>query len=157
MVNNNLLPTTDNFTVHIGEGGNNSRLNKNITAFTLPALANNEIATPYLNRQNFAISEVTSLEPIQVSFVRDEEMSAYEEIFTWMNDNNCPEKNGLIEYKDIIVHVKSSHNNITKQLQYEDCFPTSISSVDFNIQTEGEPVFAVFSVSFRFNAFNFIK
>ena len=40
---------------------------------------------------------------------------------------------------------------------FKDAFPTSLGSVDFNIQAEGEPVYAVFQVSFRYDTFEFRK
>ena len=156
MIANNLLPTTDNFTVHIGTEGNDSRLNKNIIGFTLPSITNNEISTPYLNRPGYSVSETTTLDPLTIRFVCDEEMSAYDEIYTWMNDNNNL-KNGLFDFKDIIINIKTSHNNLNRQLQFVDCFPTSIGAVDFNIQGDAEPVYAVFDVNFRYDEFNFLR
>ena len=158
MIENNFLPTTDNFTVHIGERGSKSVLNRSIVSFSLPAITNNEIKTPYLNSPGFSVSETTSKEPLAISFICDEDMTAYEEVYNWMNDNNNPNKGtGLIDFKDITINIKSSHNNLNKQLHFKDAFPTSLGSVDFNIQTEGEPVYAVFQVSFRYDTFEFRK
>jgi len=163
MIENNFLPTTDNFTVHIGTQGSKSVLNKNIVSFSLPAITNNEIATPYMNMPGFSVSETTSKEPLAISFICDEDMTAYEEIYNWMNDNNNPNKDSndqnasLIDFKDITINIKSSHNNLNKQLHFKDAFPTSLGGVDFNIQAEGEPVYAVFQVSFRYDTFEFRK
>jgi hypothetical protein len=163
MIENNFLPTTDNFTVHIGDRGSKSVLNRSIVSFSLPAITNNEISTPYLNSPGFSISETTSKEPLQISFICDEDMSAYEEVYNWMNDNNNPNKDSnnqnaaLLDFKDIIINIKSSHNNLNKQLHFKEAFPTSLSSVDFNIQAEGDPVYAIFQVSFRYDTFEFRK
>lgn len=163
MIENNFLPTTDNFTVHIGDKGSKSILNKSIVSFSLPAITNNEISTPYLNSPGFSISETTSKEPLGISFICDENMDSYEEVYNWMNDNNNPNKDsnnrntGLIDFKDIIINIKTSHNNLNKQLHFRSAFPTSLSSVDFNIQAEGEPVYAIFQVSFRYDTFEFRK
>jgi len=143
MIENNFLPTTDNFTVHIGTQASKSVLNKNIVSFSLPAITNNEIATPYMNMPGFSVSETTSKEPLAISFICDETMEAYEEVYNWMNDNNNPNKD--------------SNDQNSSLIDFKDAFPTSLGGVDFNIQAEGEPVYAVFQVSFRYDTFEFRK
>ena len=92
----------------------------------------------------------------------DEKMETYEEIYNWIYDNNginaeLGNTMELKDYEDIIVNIKNSHNNIVKQLQFTNTFPTSVGSVEFTTQGQGEPVYAAFDVALRYDQFNFIK
>ena len=161
-VDNNLLNTVDNFTVHIGKEGSKFKVNRNIISFTLPGLTSNEILTPHRNIPIYVPSEVTTTDSLNIRFMCDEKMETYEEIYNWIYDNNginaeLGNTMELKDYEDIIVNIKNSHNNIVKQLQFTNTFPTSVGSVEFTTQGQGEPVYAAFDVALRYDQFNFIK
>ena len=56
----------------------------------------------------------------------------------------------------MILSVMSSHNNVNKQFQFKDAFPTSLSGVEFT--TQGSDIeYLQADVSFRYNEFSIIK
>ena len=78
-------------------------------------------------------------------------MKNYTEIFNWLKSNT-----ETLERHDMILSVMSSHNNVNKQFQFKDAFPTSLSGVEFNVQsTDVEYLQA--DVTFRYNEFAIIK
>jgi hypothetical protein len=58
-------------------------------------------------------------------------------------------------YADITLSILSSHNNLTKQVRYIDCVPTSLGDIVFESTASGTE-FIVFSSSFRFNYFELV-
>ena len=78
-------------------------------------------------------------------------MKNYTEIFNWLKSNT--EK---LERHDMILSVMSSHNNVNKQFQFKDAFPTSLSGVEFNAQAS-EVEYLQADVTFRYNEFTIIK
>ena len=161
-VDNSFLSTFDNFTVHIGKKGAKSRINRNIVSFTLPGLSSNEILIPHRNIPLYVPSEVTTTDSLEIRFLCDEKMDAYEEVYNWIYDNaginpDIGNTMDLKDYDDVIIDIKSSHHNVVKQLVFTNAFPTSVSALEFNTQGEGDVVYASFSVTLRFDDFCFVK
>jgi hypothetical protein len=60
------------------------------------------------------------------------------------------------EVADMILSVMSSHNTVNKQFQFKNAFPTSLSGVDFNVQSN-DVEYAQADVAFRYDEFLIIK
>ena len=56
----------------------------------------------------------------------------------------------------MILSVMSSHNTVNKQFQFKNAFPTSLSGVDFNVQSN-DVEYAQADVAFRYDEFLIIK
>ena len=124
-----------------------------ITTFTIPTVSASEVQTNFRGSIGFEPSETRQFESLSIRFVIDEDMKNYTEIFNWIQDNV---KNKKFERHDMILSVMTSHNNVNKQFQFKDSFPTSLSGVDFNTQaTDVEYLQA--DVTFRYNEFVIIK
>jgi hypothetical protein len=128
-----------------------------ITSFTIPDISVSPIETRYRNSINYEAGEPRSFGDLSLRFAIDEDMKNYTEIYDWLK--SCSEEGsvkGQIEQHDMILSVMSSHNNINKQFQFRDAFPTSLSGVEFNAQsTDVEYLQA--DVTFRYNEFSIIK
>ena len=97
---------------------------------------------------------------LSANVILDEDMQGYEEMYNWIRRLlDTPVKNPLDRtatvvpsYADITLHILSSHNNTTKQVQYKDCVPTSLGDIQFESTSTGD-TFITFNASFRFSYF----
>ena len=86
---------------------------------------------------------------LTLNLILDEDLTSYKEVQKWMMDSVYKEESA---YHDIKVIVLTSHNNFCAQIQYKNCIPTSLGSIEF-ISTTGDVQYVNFDVSFRFSEF----
>ena len=122
-----------------------------ITSFGIPSVTSGEVLTSFRNRIGYTPGEAVTFDTLSLRFAIDEDMTNYTEMFNWMKANS----DGL-ERHDMILSVMSSHNNVNKQFQFKESFPTSLSGVDFNSQSS-DVTYLQADVSFRYNEFAIIK
>lgn len=100
----------------------------------------------------------------EVSFqiILDENMTAYREMYDWMtritNEGQVSAGEAMTKvptYADITLAVLSSHNNTVQKIQYKDCVPTSLGTIEFQSNT-GDTTYVTFDASFRFSQFEII-
>ena len=74
----------------------------------------------------------------EISYLIDEDLLNYKEIFDWMK-SNVETKHATTtssdHYRDLTLTVMNSANNVTKQIKFVDAYPTSLSSLPFDITT----------------------
>ena len=122
-----------------------------ITSFGIPSISASEIQTNFRGQIAYTPGEARQFDALNLRFAIDEDMNNYVEMFNWMKANS----EGL-ERHDMILSVMTSHNNVKKQFQFKDAFPTSLSGAEFQTQnTDVEYLQA--DVSFRYNEFEIIK
>lgn len=95
--------------------------------------------------------------PLQISFLVDEEMKNYQEIYDWMIGEVTQADNDK-EYsktRDLTLSVLSSHNNVVKQIQFIDAYPTSLSSLPFDL-TITDVQYLTSLVSFEYSYFKLV-
>ena len=128
-----------------------------LTTFSIPDITITPVELRYRNAISYESGEPRAFGDLSVRFAIDEDMKNYTEMYQWLEDNSLTGSNkGQIERHDMILSVMSSHNNVNKQFQFKDAFPTSLSGVEFNSQnTDVEYLQA--DVSFRYNEFKIIK
>ena len=81
----------------------------------------------------------------------------YKEIFDWMKSNVETKHSTTTSsdhYRDMTLTVMNSANNVTKQIKFVDAYPTSLSSIPFDITTtDVEYLTAVASFSYSYYTF----
>lgn len=98
---------------------------------------------------------------LSLSFLIDENMENYLEIFDWMKGLGSPQN--LEQYKslaesaegiksDISVVVTNSHKNANMNFKFFNCFPTSLSGVQLDV-TASDIQYPEATVSFRYDYF----
>lgn len=123
-----------------------------ITSFGIPSISLGEVQTNFRNNIGYTPGEAITFDTLNLRFAIDEDMNNYTEIFNWMKAN----KESNSERHDMILSVMSSHNNVNKQFQFKDAFPTTLSGVEFSTQTT-DVEYLQADVSFRYNEFAIIK
>jgi len=86
---------------------------------------------------------------LTLNLILDEDLTSYKEVQKWMMDSVYKTESA---YHDIKVIVLTSHNNFCAQIQYKNCIPTSLGSIEF-VSTTGDVQYVNFDVSFRFSEF----
>ena len=102
------------------------------------------IGVPQL--QNFSRhTGVITYEPLSVTFMIDEYLKNWQEIFEWMvgEDN---------KYTTAVLTIVSSSMNPTLEIHFKDIFPTSLSEIPFN-STTTDPIYQIGTVSFNYTEY----
>ena len=91
----------------------------------------------------------------EISYLIDEDLLNYKEIFDWIKGNVESNHTATNHVRDLTLTVMNSANNVTKQIKFVDAYPTSISSLPFDITTSDvEYLTAV--VTFEYSYYQFL-
>ena len=101
------------------------------TSVTLPDLSLGESAAPYKGANLSFTGDRMTFGDLTLRFNVTEDMENYVEMFNWMH--NIIEKGDSFK-SDATLSILSSHNNVTKEITFRDCFPTNLSAVEFSTQ-----------------------
>tara|TARA_R110000803_G_scaffold46198_16_gene97136 strand:- start:10020 stop:10520 length:501 start_codon:yes stop_codon:yes gene_type:complete len=126
-----------------------------------PSMELNPVDAPF-KRLNVAFAgDKIQHNPVSIIFMMDEDMTAYIEMFQWMERLvNKPQSSVIAKFSDnteiptfsdITVTVLSSHNNINKIIKYKNCIPISLGDVEFTAVSDGQ--YLTFPGTFRFDYF----
>ncbi|MGY8866767.1 MAG: hypothetical protein ACKVJK_14230 [Methylophagaceae bacterium] len=101
------------------------------TAVTLPDISLAEAATPYRGSNIAFTGDRLTFSDLAIRFNVTEDMDNYIEMFNWMHNIINDGEN----YKfDATLSILTSHNNVSKEITFRDCFPTSLSALEFSTQ-----------------------
>lgn len=118
---------------------------------SLPSISVPAVDSPYKG-VNLGISgDRLEFDDLTITFNITENMENYKETFDWMHNSISSQQNYT---SDATLAVLSSHNNVTKELIFKDCFPISLSGADFtSIASDVEYLQA--TVTFKYTNFEF--
>ena len=102
------------------------------------------MATPQLQNLSRHTGIIT-YEPLSVTFMIDEYLKNWQEIFEWM----IGEEN---KYTTAVLTILSSSMNPTMEVHFKDIFPTSLSAISFD-STTTDPAYQVATVSFNYTKY----
>ena len=117
-----------------------------IQSVNLPgiSLEGANIGVPQL--QNFSRhTGVITYEPLSVTFMIDEYLKNWQEIFEWMVGEES-------KYTSAVLTIVSSSMNPTLEIHFKDIFPTSLSEIPFN-STTTDPIYQVATVAFNYTEY----
>ncbi len=109
--------------------------------------------------------DTISFSELSISFILDENMKAYTELYEWMEYSINNEFVGqgprskkinpeLPTQADISVSILSSHNNQSTRILYKGCSPTSLSGLQLS-SVASSVDYLTFDVTFQFTGFEF--
>ena len=108
-----------------------------------------------------------------ITFIVDEDMKNYQEIYNWIIQlgpgydtedfrslvNSKKTTTGKFSnasfedmYSDATLIVNTSSNNANVEFMFEDCFPTSIGSIEFSSTADGQE-YATCDLTLRYTLF----
>ena len=155
---NYLQPTSFKITI---DRQNYPNLEYFCQSFIHPGMIMNSVEVPYQRITGVPlIGDKLTFNALQANIILDEDLKAYDEMYSWMRRNLDIEhvvptqrsKPQPPSMSDITLSILSSHNNTTKTIRYLDCIPVSLTDIQFESTAGGES-FVVFGASFRFTYF----
>ena len=118
----------------------------------LPSITLNAVETPYRGVNLGFTGDRLFFDDLVITFNITENMENYQETFDWMH--NAISTNEIFT-SDAILSILSSHNNVTKEIKFNDCFPVSLSGADFTSQAN-DVEYLQASVTFKYTSFEFV-
>lgn len=141
----------------------------NVKFFTqrtsIPSVSMAPVEKPTPLNSLFETGDRLRYSELNLSFIIDEDMSNYLEIFNWIKGLSFPEntdqyanlaasQEGL--KSDISIQILNSHKNPSIEIYYHDCFPIDISEVPLDT-TQTDVVYPEANATFRYNYFDITK
>lgn len=122
-----------------------------------------EIPTPF--NKTFQTPDKVTFNNLDLSFIIDENMGNYLEIFNWITAIGFPRD--FNQYKqiresdegttsDITIQILNSHKNLNLEAKFINCFPISLSEVTLDT-TQSDVVYPEASATFQYDSFTIEK
>jgi hypothetical protein len=127
----------------------------NVQLVALPSISITPAALNTPKRNVFDSPDKVNYDPLELTFLVDEQLANYREIHDWIFGlaNEVDTKTDTKE-RDIQLIILDSNNNVVKEIQFVDAFPTSISSLPFDI-TQTDVNYLTAAVTFEYSYFKF--
>lgn len=103
---------------------------------------------------NIEISgDKVNFSPFTCNFLVDEHLENYHEIYEWLIGLVVePENSSIRKTRDISLLVLDSHNNVSREIQFVDAHPASLSTLDFDAKNT-DVEYMVATVTFKYSYF----
>ena len=123
------------------------------TAVNLPGISLSPVDSPYKGVNLGMTGDRLTFDDFSITFNITENMENYIEIYNWMH--NIIQATDAEGFKyDARLMILTSHNNVGKGIAFQEIFPTSLSSIDFNTQS-GSIEYVQATVTFKYTLFEF--
>ena len=130
-----------------------------VQTMMLPDITSEGAPLPFRNLNVAMAGDKLTYGSFEVSYLIDEDLLNYKEIYDWMKQNvetlHQQEIIGNNHVRDLTLTIMNSANNVTKQINFIDAYPTALSSLPFDITTtDVEYLTAV--VTFDYSYYEFL-
>ena len=123
------------------------------TAVNLPGISLSPVEVPYKGVNLGMTGDRLTFEDFSITFNITENLENYIEIYNWMvNIIQAKDSEGY-KYDERLL-ILTSHNNVAKEISFQEIFPTSLSSIEFNAQS-GSLEYVQATVTFKYTLFEF--
>ena len=119
---------------------------------TLPNISLSEAALPYGSINNAEPGDRLNFGDLTIKFNVTENMDNYIETYDWIRSLVVDDKS---HRADATLMVLSSHNNVTKEIKFDQIFPVDLSEITFSA-TESEVAYVECSVTFKYIQYRFV-
>tara|TARA_Y100000004_G_C8843366_1_gene381489 strand:+ start:115 stop:642 length:528 start_codon:yes stop_codon:yes gene_type:complete len=142
-------------------------MNFYVQSVTLPGVSLSEIIIP-TGRPRIPYKEISGsavFEPLSVTFLVDEDMNNYFEIWNWVQIvagiktkeyqelmTNDPMKTSV--KTDISLHILTSHRNVNIEMKFFEAFPSGIEAMTFDFRSPSVD-YQPMTISFTYSHFTF--
>jgi hypothetical protein len=144
--NKNPLAVSDGFRMVFARAPNVSYFCQN---FIMPGISVNEVTIARPQNDAYVPGDKIMVDPLNITMLVAENMENYVEIFDWLQ-RAVKTDNAADKFDDILVYILSSKNNVNKMVTFHNAFPTSLGSINFNVQ-DADITYAQVDVTFRFD------
>jgi len=110
----------------------------NVQTAAIPEISVNaaQYATP--QRTIEVSGDKVTYAPFTCTFLVDENLENYYEIHDWLVGLVVePDDRETRKTRDMTLFILDSHNNVSREIQFTNAFPTSLSTLDFDAKETG--------------------
>lgn len=118
--------------------------------FTMPSLSIPTVESGFPGNNYKSTSGQLSIDDVTISFILDENMAAYFEIYDWLKKINqySGTQQPPLTYSDItVLPFNATSSSIAKRITLRDCFPNRLGQLTFRT-TSGDTEYLVCDASF---------
>lgn len=141
----------------------------NVEFFTqrsqIPSISTSPIQQPTRFNPVFRTGDAVSFSNLDLTFVVDEDMKNYTEIFDWIIGSTFPENHEQFKainnsaegiFSDISILILNSKKNSNIEVIYKNCFPISLSDIQLDT-TQSDVTYPEATASFQYDTFSINK
>lgn len=130
-----------------------------VVELTLPGISITPVNSGYPSGSQYFPGSAVEFEPLQVTFVVDENLKNYQEIYRWITQQRyneqvytptSPEETFLVSDGTVITMTNASNPN--RVFSFKDLFPIDLGPIQFNTR-DSTPEIVTCTVTFRFAYF----
>jgi hypothetical protein len=138
----------------------------NVEFFTqraaIPSISTTAVQQPTRFNNVFRTPDSVNFSNLDVSFIVDESMNNYMEIFNWILSTANVESHDRFRqlksspeglFSDISIIILNSKKNPNIEISYTNCFPISLSDIQMNT-TDTDVTYPEATVSFQYDTFD---
>lgn len=125
----------------------------------LPGASTNEVMVPSPLSEMYRHGDKLFFEPLNLTFLVDEDLRAWEETFNWLCSLTFPLKYAQYaakfsdKYYDGILTVNTNSNVPNLRVKFTHCHPISLGAIQFD-QTVNADTTPIADLSFRYDTFS---
>ena len=127
----------------------------------IPGLSISEVIVPTPLNPTYQTGDQVQYEELNVRVLADEYMNNWSEIHNWITGLGSPQNQEQYAKQlkkfiktDITMFVMTAGNTPSIKFDFLDCFPTSLSSLQFDIGGSGGE-YLTFDIMFRYNSYKY--
>lgn len=136
------------------EGDEFTNLEYSIQNITLPGISCSPTPFSTPTREVYYPGDRLDYESLSFTFLVDETYQNYREIHDWQFTNASIENALERKTRDILIMPFTSHNNVSVIFRFADAFPTSISSLEYDVNaTDIQYLTATVELSYSYYKF----
>jgi hypothetical protein len=130
----------------------------------IPGISSSPVVVPTRFNKTYHSGEEIEFSNLDLTFIVDEKMENYREIFSWIVGLNFPENhqqytnvisttNDRSVVSDMSIIVMNSKKNPSIAFRFKNCFPISLGEVSLNT-TDTDVVYPQVTASFQYDTFD---
>ena len=125
----------------------------NVQTAAIPEISVNAASFATPQRTIDVSGDKVTYSPLAVTFIIDENLTNYNEIHDWLFGLvTVAEDRSINKLRDMSLLVLDSHNNVSKEIRFTNAFPTSLSTLDFDVKST-DVEYLVADVTFSYSYF----
>lgn len=125
----------------------------NVQTASIPEISVDAAAYATPQRTIEIAGDKITYSPFTCTFLVDEQLENYYEIHDWLVGLVVePDGKDISKTRDLTLFILDSHNNVSREIQFVDAYPTSLSTLDFDAK-ETSVEYLVGDVSFNYSYF----
>lgn len=135
----------------------------NVQFFTqqasVPSISSTAVMVPTRFNKTFRAGDEIEFSNLELTFIVDEQMNNYREIFDWMISSSFPESHEQYRriagnlYSDISVIILNSKKNANINITYKNCFPISLGEIQLST-IETDITYPQVTATFQYDTFD---